>query len=220
MENQNYQTALHDLSLIKKVILTTRHSLTSISKIFIYWGLLAIVYNVFNWFQTQDIDKTINFYDDHQWLMFIPPLILLCLAMAIYKLVTRKTIMIGLEKHLLLLWVLIIFLCSIPTRVNILTSDIQLAQVNVEVNNISSVIFALGIALIMTAVLTDLRLLAYLGTFYTVIAFGHAYFNLSVVQSLVTILQYTIIPFTFILTGIYLRKKHEENDLNEYQLNS
>lgn len=220
MENHNFETAIHDLSLIKKVILTTRHSLTSISKIFIYWGLLAIVYNVFNWYQAQDMDKTINFYANHQLLMFLPSIVLLLVAIGIYKAVTKKSTLIGLEKHLLLLWVLLIFLCSIPTRINILTTDINLAQINIETNNISTIIFALGIALIMTAVLTDLRLLVYIGTCYTITALGHAYFNLSVIQSLVTILQYTIIPFTFIFTGIYLKKKHEENDLNEYQLNS
>lgn len=221
MENQVLEKAVDDISLIKSIIEKTRKSFSGFSKIFIQWGILFSAFGFLQWIQTMNLEAMSEFYMKNQLMLFLLPLILFVIATIIYRRVVKKQPLIGLERHLMVLWIMILFLQIIPTKVSVSSlSNPNITRVVTTTNNFSIMVFALGIALVMTSVLTGLNIFKYVGFGYFILAFVHGYVPMySLVYSLGQ-LGYVILPFTLLFTGIYLKKYHERSEVNGTQLDS
>jgi hypothetical protein len=220
MENKVLENAVDDISLIKNIIESTRKSFIGFSKIFIYWGILFGILSIIQWVQTMNMDATIAFYNDYQFLVFAIPIALIAVATIIYRSVVKKQPLIGLERHLMLLWILLLFIQAIPTRISISNMGGNMSTMVTTTNNFAIVAFALGIALIMTAVLTSLNIFKVIGSVYLVMALIYGYFPIGDMTTVLGGLGPVILPFTLLFTGVYLKKHHERSEVNGTQLNS
>lgn len=221
MEKELLKNAVEDISLIKSVINRTKNSFSGFSKIFILWGILFSGLSFLQWVQNMNIEATLNFYTTHQYLSYLTPLLMIAIAATIYKVVANKQPLEGLERHIMLLWIFIILMLMIPTQVRIIDPDnLMTDQITISTNNLSLSIFALGIALIMTSVLTELQIFKPIGITYLAIAFVHSYFYFSFIETIAPILGYLILPFTMIFTGVYLKWYHERSRKDGTEFNS
>lgn len=203
--------AVDDLSLIKNIIEKTRKSFIGLSSIFTKWGVLFALYSVLSFIQQLDLNKTIKFYDNYPYLMFAAPLLLVVIAYLLYRQTIKNKALIGLEKPLLVLWVLVLLMMSLPGRIEIISDTAPLETIQIVTNNISATIFGLGLCMIMTSIFTEIKKLNIIGIAYIMFASVYAFFNLNVLRSIIPLLQYTILPITLFATGIYLKKQGVRN---------
>ncbi len=221
MEKQALENAVDDISLIKGIIEKTRKSFSGFSKIFILWGVLFSMMSILQWIQSMNMEATMAFYNEYQFLVYAIPVIFIILATLIYRSVVKKQPLIGLERHLMILWILILFLQAMPTRVSVShMSDPNITTIVTTTNNFSVVVFGLGIALIMTAVLTSLNIFKHVGSVYLIIAFIYGYFPIGSMTYTLGALGPIVLPFTLLFTGLYLKKYNERSEVNGTQLDS
>lgn len=209
--------AVEDLSLIKTVIEKTRKSFVGSSVVFIKWGVLFTIYSILTFMQTMNMDKTMQFYDHYPFLLFALPLVIVAIAFLLYKQTANKSELFGLEKQILLIWVLLIFMGSLPTKINIIDSGLEMTNIQISTNNISTVAFGLGIAMIMTALFTEYRLIKLIGIIYIVGASILAFTNILMMSETETFISYALVPFSLLFTGFYLKKQGAKDG---YQLDS
>jgi len=211
MENNNVENAIQDINLIKQVIQNTKSSFAGLSRIFIYWGILVSIYSFLNWLQTMNIEKTLGFYKSYPIANYFAPLLLVAFSILIYLAVTKNIKLIGLEKTILTLWMLIIITSSLPVKTHVIGS-IQTSQpIITQVNNISIVSFGLGTALVITYLLTDLKNLKYIGIIYMGFGMLHGFVTTQAINTLGNVLVFILLPFTLIYTGIFLKRHHERS---------
>jgi len=221
MEKLSYENAVDDLSMIKQVIKKTRKSFSGLGILFIIWGLLFTLNSIYTSYLSGNQDELMDFFADFPFAMFLVPLLMVIMATVVYKVVAKKHTFVGLEKQILLMWILLLFSTMMPVRVNILNSGLDMNNpITIEVNQFANVAFTLAIGLIMTSVLTDLRQLKYVGLSYIALAVLYGFFNISWIVSIIDILVYILVPFTLIYTGVYLKKLSERGTVNGSELNS
>lgn len=222
MENKLLKNAVDDISLIKNIIESTRKSFVGFSKIFILWGVLFAILSITQWVQTMNLEATKAFYNEYQFLVFVIPITFIILATIIYKNVVRKQPLVGLERHLMVLWIMLLFIQTMPTKVSVnnLNDPNMLQMVTITTNNFSIMAFALGIALVMTAVLTGLNKLKYIGFIYFVFAFIYGYLPFYNLNNTLGQLGFIMLPVTLLMTGVYLKKHNERSEISGTQLNS
>ncbi len=223
MEKQVAQ-AVDDISLITSIIKKTRQSFSGFSKIFIIWGLMYLVMTGIQLIQGMNIDKTITFYNQYPFIMYLIPLLLFGVGFMVLIKVTKAQPLLGLERHLMTLWVLVIFMQFMRIRVEMPLND-TMSTVIYSTSNLAIMVYALGTALVMTGIFTELKHLKVMGAFCIAIGFIDSYGSsmpalsaLNISQTLDT-LGYIIMPFTLLYTGLYL-KKHHEGSTYGTQLNS
>jgi hypothetical protein len=209
MDKDQITEAVDNISLIKGIIYRTSRSFTAFSRIFIYWGFLfilnsaATLFIILNKEQMQDISLRFPLVN---WIF---PLGIIALAAGlIYRAISQKTPLIGLEKHLMILWLMILILNVLPPRIMIDSAGGALQSVTVHTSNFSPMFFSLAIALIMTSLLTGYRQLKYVGVVYITISVLYAYCNFTPFESTMSqFLSLLALPFTFLYTGLFLRSR-------------
>ena len=142
-------------------------------------------------------------------LQYFPPIFFLVLAASIvYIRVSGKNPLIGLEKQLMKVWLLILAMNIIPPKISISTaaSETDISTISLQVNNLSIMLFSLAVALIITSLFTDYKQPMYVAAFYIVVSIIHAYFNLPILGNPIANVLYLIsLPFTLLYIGIYLK---------------
>lgn len=210
MDQKTINEAVENISLIKGVIDRTSKSFVAFSKIFIYWGLLFILNSVISLVTSINMEKVLDLSRQYPALNFVPVIVITLLAILIYQIVSKKVPLVGLEKHLMKVWMLILLLNVIPSKitVNTPTASMDFASISVKSDNFSIMLFSLAIALIVTYLFTSYKQLCYIGVLYIAISVLHAYTNFSIYNStLFMLLKLLVIPFTFIYTGLFLRSR-------------
>jgi len=217
MEKQ-LQNAVDDISLIKNVINNTRRSFSSFSRIFIGWGIMYLFFSFLNFLQGMNMDLTISIYNEFRFLVYLIPALLYLIGGYMYYRVTKQQPLVGLERHLMVLWILIITMQLMRVVIEIPMTE-TMGKIVVMTSNLGIMSYALGIALLMTGILTELKNFKVIGGVYIIFAFLYSYLpyysfgkNLSVVGML-------IMPLTLIYTGVYLKRQHERSN-NGTELNS
>lgn len=211
MDEKMIQKAVNDISTIKEMIDRTGKSFTSFSKIFIYWGLLFILQSIIGLFMSANTEQVLELFNRYNMLSYLFPVPIFALVAAlIYYSVSRKIPLIGLEKHLMKIWLLILVLNILPKRIEILTSSGvgNYSAITVVSNNLNVLYFSLAIALIVTSLFTGYKHPMYLGALYIAISLVDTYFNLSLDNNTLNQLVHAVaLPGTFLYTGFYLRSK-------------
>lgn len=220
MDQKVINEALDNIEMIKHMMEKTKESFVAFSKIFVYWGILFIANSIITLFLLNNpeimLESTI-------FNIIRPIVIFSVLAAIIYWQVSKKIPLVGLEKHLMKIWVLILVLNVIPIKVNIASSSssYNMQPVTLEVNNFSILFFSLAIALIATAIFTGYRQLMYVGIVYILLSFCYAYFHVPLLNdTMVPLLYLLALPFTFLYTGLYLRYQKSRRDQVEYSFDS
>lgn len=206
--------AVDDISLITSIINKTRQSFSGFSKIFIIWGCLYLFMTAIQVIQGMNVDSTIEFYLQHPYLTYLIPIALFGAGGGVMYKVTKAQPLLGLERQLMVLWVMVIFLQLMKVSVDIPFNPAQTSQVY-STNNLAILVYGLGMALIMTGILTELKNFKVMGGLYLLVGFIYSYgtsipldFILTFSQRL-DVLGYIIMPFTLLYTGVYLKKHHE-----------
>ncbi|MBL4931626.1 hypothetical protein [Clostridium paridis] len=217
MDEKVLQEAVENISLIKGVIDRTSKSLTTFSRIFIYWGILFLVNSVLSFVILGNREKTINFMTKFPVLSYILPIgIIVILAALVYRHISKKIPLVGLEKHLMKVWMLIVIMNVIPNKVRISStgsSSVDMTNLVIETNHFSVMIFSLAIALIVTALFTGYNHLMKLGIVYIGISLVYAYLRLPMVdEGLLQGIFSLMLPFTFIYTGFFLKTKQSRGN--------
>lgn len=86
----------------------------------------------------------------------------------IYLTISKKIPLQGLEKHLMKVWLLILIMNVLPTKVMISTNPINagISSLSVQTNNFGIMLFSLAVALIATSLFAGYKHLKYLGFIY------------------------------------------------------
>ncbi|MEN6327744.1 MAG: hypothetical protein ABFD18_16265 [Syntrophomonas sp.] len=209
MDELTLNEAVENISLIKGVIDRTSKSFAAFSKIFIYWGLLFILNSIITVAMIANKEKLIELGTKHPALGYIFPIGVIALfALLIYQAIAKKIPLVGLEKHLMKLWLLVLAMNLIPPKITLDSANAAtgLAPV-IKIDNLSAMLFSLAIALIATSLFTGYKQLRNVGIVYIVISVVHAYFNLTMFDSLFLLLGLIALPLTFLYTGFFLKSK-------------
>ncbi|HEY9061471.1 MAG TPA: hypothetical protein VIO64_13335 [Pseudobacteroides sp.] len=225
MDERKLSEAVENISLIKGVIDKTSRSFSAFSKIFIYWGLLFILNSIVMIAMNQNRESTMEIMGKYPVLGYFFPLGIVALAAGlIYRQISKKIPLVGLEKHLMKLWMLVLIMNVIPVKVNINTpalSGTGMQTIALEINNFSMTLFSLAIALIATALFTGYKQPMKIGVVYIALSALHAYTWVPIFNSTLIQLLYAIsLPFTFLYTGFYLRAQQARREQLGYKLNS
>lgn len=212
MDEKVLTEAVENISLIKGVIDRTSKSFIAFSRIFIYWGMLFIVNSIISLIMSVNKDKLLDIASKFPALAYIFPTGLMALfAALIHRHISKKIPLVGLEKHLMKVWILVLIMNVIPVQIRISSSEsapIEMSKIIIQSNNFSVMLFSLAIALIVTALFAGYKPLMNLGMIYIGISVIHAYFRLPVIEeSLLHVLYSLPLPFTFIYTGVYLKSQ-------------
>ncbi len=209
MDNDQITEAVDNISLIKGIINRTSRSFTTFGRIFIYWGLLFILNSAATLFVIQNKEQMLDLSLRYPLANWVFPLGIIALAAAlIYRAISKKTPLIGLEKHLMILWLMILVLNVLPPRIMIDSAGVALQSVTVHTSNFSPMFFSLAIALVMTSLFTGYRRLMHIGLLYIAISVLYAFCNFPVFDSKVSqFLSLLALPFTFLYTGFFLRSR-------------
>lgn len=180
------------------------------SKIFFYWGLLFIVNSIVTLLMIFNIEKEYQAFFKYPGFYLIYFGIVTLFAVLIYREVSKKMPLVGLEKQLMKVWILVLIMSVIPSKISIKTtnSTADLGSIIVKSNNFSILLFSLSIALIVTSLFTNYKRLCYMGIIYITLSLLNALLNLSSFQDMLTqYLSLIITPFTFLYTGFFLKSQ-------------
>jgi len=212
MDEKTLHEAMEYISVIKGVMERTSKSFTAFSRIFIYWGMLFIVNSIIILMMLSNNERILDLVSSFPLLNYIYPVgIVALIAALIYWKVSKKIPFVGLEKHLMKVWVLILIMNVIPPKitVNSASAPAELTNIVIQTDNLSVVLFSLAIALITTAIFTGYKHLRNLGIIYIGISVIHAFFRFPIFEeSTMLHLLYSIsLPFTFLYVGFFLRTR-------------
>lgn len=211
MDEKAIHEAVENISIIKGVINRTSKSFVAFSKIFICWGLLFIVNSIITLVMDMNREQVLNISIKYPVLNYIFPVgIITLFAVIIYRSVSKKIPLVGLEKHLMIVWILTLAMNVIPPKISIDTSSAatDLGNIIVHTDNLSTMLFSLSIALITTALFTGYKQLSRMGIAYITISVLHAYFKLPIFDGTLTHFLYMIpLPFTFLYIGFFLKSQ-------------
>jgi hypothetical protein len=211
MDNKILQKAMDDISTIKEVIDKTGKSFASFSRIFIYWGVLFIVNSIISLFLTANKEQMFELYKQYPILSFVFPIPVIALAAGlIYFGVSKKVPLLGLEKHLMKIWLLILILNLLPPRIEILSplGSGDISAMTVSINNLNILFFSLAIALVATSLFTGFKQPMHIGAVFIAVSIIDTYFRIPVNNNMIyQLLYFAALPFTFLYTGLYLRSK-------------
>ena len=209
MNKEVLHEAVESVALIKEVIEKTRMSFVSFGKIFIYWGLLFIPYSILTFLFLINIEQMQNIAIQYPTLKYFShPVIFALIAAIIYLSVSQQTPLIGLEKHLMKVWLLIIAMNIMPPKISVSTvsSAVDISSISIHVNNLSVLLFSLAIALIVTSLFTGYRQPMFVAGFYVGVSIINAYFSMPIFGGMVGSILYVLsLPLTFLYTGIFLK---------------
>ncbi|MBI9014244.1 MAG: hypothetical protein JEZ08_18550 [Clostridiales bacterium] len=228
MENRVLENAVEDIELIKSVIDKTRKSFSGFSKIFIMWGILYLFMSALTFLQSMNMELTLSIYNEHMYLNYLVPAILFGIGAIIYLKVTKSQPLVGLERHLMVLWILVLIMQLVRMKVELsmdldlldgVTSNSGLTQI-VTTSSFAHVTYGLGIASVMTGIFTELKNFKIVGLVYVLMALIHSYVGPGSMYDILSSFGYVILPFTLIYTGLYLKRYHERSEVNGTQLDS
>ena len=216
MKQEDLDKATENISLIKDMLERTSKSFISFSRIFIYWGMLFLINSGITIFLRVNKEKitAVNFLST---LLFY--VLMVCFfaisAAFIYSNISKKMPLVGLEKTLTIVWLLIIVMNLVPIKV-LYNSDNGFGKgVNVirQTSNPSVLMFSLAIGLILTSLLANYKQPKIVGIFYIGFSVLYAFCNPSLpIDMFFRYLQLVILPFTLIYLGIFLKSKQVRGD--------
>lgn len=146
----------------------------------------------------------------YPWLVYIFPAgIFIILAVFIYSSIVKKFPLVGLEKQLMVLWILTLIMNVFPVNINIsIAPDVDMQSISVGYSNFHIVLFSLASALIVTSLLTGYRQPKYVGYVYIGISLLFAFLSLPADGiSAIQILYGLPLPLTFLYLGLFLRNQ-------------
>lgn len=217
--NNEMKQAASDLSMIKAMIDKTRKSFVGFSKIFIMWGILYFLMGVYTLVASMNLDRIRTLYEALPILSYVIQFGVFGIGAVIFLVVTKKQPLLGLERHLMILWILVLVMQLIRMRVNIMVDETTTYTV-IKTSNFAFVVYTIGMALIMTGIMTDLKKFNFLGIAYLVLGFVHSYVNIQIVYETLDFVGLFILPFTLIYTGVYLKGYHERSVMDGSEFNS
>ncbi len=211
MDEKILNEAVENISLIRGVIDRTRKSFAAFSRIFIYWGLLFILNSMLQEIMLANKEQVSSILTKFPFVNYVFPVGIIALfAFLIYRSISKKIPLVGLEKHLMKIWMLILLLNVIPHRISIATTaGVDLGLVTVETDNLGVMLFSLAIALIITSMFTEYKQPMYVGLVYIFISVLHSCFAPIIIipQPLVQIICFVSLPFTFLYTGFFFKSR-------------
>jgi len=212
MDEKILHEAMENISVIKGVMERTSQSFAAFSKIFIYWGILFMVNGIMTLMMFSNQERMLDLVSSFPLLNYIFPLgIITLIAALIYWKVSKKVALVGLEKHLMKVWILVLIMNVISPKITVssASTSVDLTNLVIQTDNLSVVLFSLAIALMTIALFTGYRHLRNLGMIYIGISVIHAFFRFPVFEesTLLHLLYSVSLPFTFLYVGFFLRTR-------------
>lgn len=206
MEDKAYLEAVENLSLIRGVLERTRKSFAAFSRIFIYWGLLFLVNAIGVSFLVSYSANAGNAGQLYPIFQYVLPLARIAIAVIIYLFIVRRIPLVGLEKYLMIVWILVITMNMLPPRINLVTSTPlpDMAYVAIQYSTLPIELFSLAIALIATGMFTDFKTLKYVGIAYIALSATFSYLPIPIFDSLFHLF---VLPITLLYLGFFLRSQ-------------
>ncbi|HWP98768.1 MAG TPA: hypothetical protein VN426_18145 [Syntrophomonadaceae bacterium] len=210
MDELTLHEAVENISLIKSVIERTSKYFAAFSKIFIYWGMLFTLYSAislliyFNREQMIDLSLRYSLFDSYT----LPLGLIALLAILVYRSVAKKIPLVGLERHLMKLWMLILVMNVIQPSIISKTIIVDPAITCIHLDTGSVMLFSFAIALIITSLFTGYKQLSNMGIIYIIISVLYAFFYSLIDGTVVQLfLSLIALPFTFLYTGFFLKSQ-------------
>ncbi len=211
MDQKTLNEAVENISIIKGVIERTGKMFIGFSRIFICWGFLFILNSVVSLYMFANKEKVADLISKmHMPGYILPTGITAIVAAIIYFFISRKSPLVGLEKHLMKLWMLVLIMNALPSKISIGTSDalLDMSKITIESDRFSIMIFSLAIALIATSMFAGYKQFMYVGCIYIGISIINAWIRIPIFEStLVQLLFSLLLPFTFLYTGFFLKSQ-------------
>lgn len=212
MDEKALHEAMENISVIKGVMERTSKSFAAFSRVFTYWGMLFIVNSIITMMLLSNKEKMLVLASSFPLLNYIFPVgIIALIAALMYWNVSKKIPFVGLEKHLMIVWILVLLLNVIPPKitVNSTFASADFANIMVQTDKLSVVLFSLAIALITTALFTGYKHLRNLGIIYIGISLIHTFLGFPIFEgsTYLNLLYSITLPFTFLYVGLFLRSR-------------
>lgn len=225
MNEKNLSEAVENISIIKEVIDKTNKSFTGFSRIFIYWGLLFIFNSILFLGIYMNKDAFLQISTKIPAINYIFPVgIIALIAALIYRNISKKMPLVSFEKHLMKMWMLILIMNVIPSKISINTpasSGVDMNTIVVQTSTLSLTLFSLATALIVTALFAGYKQPIIVGAVYIGLSVIHAYTHLPIFESsLFQVINLLLLPFTFLYTGLYLKTKQSRREQLGYKLST
>lgn len=211
MDQKTISEAVENISIIKGVIDRTGKTFVGFSRIFIYWGFLFIVSAAVSLYMLANKESTAELMSKIPVLGYTLPMVITAIIAAIiYLTISKKTPLVGLEKHLMKLWMLVLIMNTIPSKISIDTSEalVDISKITILTDRFSIMLFSLALALITTSMFAGYKQFMYLGCIYVGASIINAYIRVPLFEAtLVQLLFSLILPFTFLYTGFFLKSR-------------
>lgn len=205
MDNNMIHEAVDNISFIKDIIEKTKETFHTLSKIFILWGILFIFHSVYTFtYRPASYSTYVMIFNLFANLLFVG------IATGILLSVIKKSPLLGLEKQLLFIWILILLICFLPVRMRFSTDESY--SVIIRTGHYTTLLCGLGVSLIVTWLFTRYKPFLCIGAVYIVLGFAFSFVEIPVLDYL----QYILLPATFLYTGISLKRQSARGKTNEH----
>lgn len=208
MDNTSINEAVDNISYIKSIIENTKRSFHTLSKIFILWGMIFVLHSI--WLLVYPTYIQQPFSPVYMFINLLANAIFIILATGILIHITKKDSLLGLEKHLLYIWILILAMSLLPNKINFSTSESH--YVITRTGHYSILFFGLGISLVITRLFTEIKAFSIIGATYMFLGF---FFSINDLPFM-SFLQYILLPATFLFAGASLKRQSKKVQHNEY----
>lgn len=219
MNENSINEAVESITLIKEVISRTNKSFVGFSKLFIGWGVLFSISAIGNLIIAMNPQKVSEFLFKNPFVGNTLSIVLniflsvgvFLIAVLMYNIISKKKPLIGLEKHLAKLWLLLIFSCTLLPKITISSEGAMTGSTfsqAVSINNISAILFSLAIGLIITSLLTDFKQLSYIGYIFISLSLLNQFFELSIFKGVMLYVWHALpVPIALLYTGFFLKSQ-------------
>lgn len=208
MDRTSINEAVDNISYIRSIIEKTKKSFNTLSKIFILWSLIFVLHSI--WQLVYPLYIQPPFSSIYMFINLLANVLFLALATGVLIHITKKVLLLGLEKHLLFIWILILAMSLLPNRMNFSTGDAQ--YVITRTGHYSTLFFGLGVSLVITRLFTQYKVFLLIGVIYMLLGYFFSVYDFP----FMSFLQYLLLPATFLYTGVSLKIISNKEQQHEY----
>jgi hypothetical protein len=216
MDQKTLNEAVENISIIKGIIDRTGKTFVGFSRIFIYWGFLFIINSIFSLYMFANKESILPIMGKIPVLgNMLPTGITAIIAAIIYFTISKKAPLVGLEKHLMKVWMLVLIMNVIPSKISIDTSEVLLdvSKISIQTDRFSIMLFSLAIALITTSMFAGYKQFMYLGCIYIGVSIINAFIRIPLFEATSVQLLFSLfLPFTFLYTGFFLKSRQTRSN--------
>jgi hypothetical protein len=135
MEDKELEKVLEDTKLIRNVMDRSYQYIYGLDKVFIWWGAALTIIGVLCNILTSFFPGFTNFLTNAPYMVFIPKILITIVCLLIYHIAAKEMEYVGLNKHLLIIWLAVLGFSVIIPAIRYLYLLITSGQYDINLQN-------------------------------------------------------------------------------------